>query len=887
MALPQSQQSTKRHQSVFDIERQQRTTEKSANVSWVNGTETSVGHEHSQSQQSLKVVDVPSKRWGHSVTYLKEANVALFVGGQVASDNDSMVLTNEVYAMDLSVDSNQTWVQLSSDNLVPHAFAARAVTHDEEGSDERVFIVGGATNDCSSNATQVSMWKAGESWQDGQWSTPAFSEGAVIPERKRGARAIQVPVEISLPKEESQQAILAGGVSFMVLGGYNDESTCSNTSSMSSDVGLWTMGAGAGEGRRARNSSAAQTFDTRPLVLSAELTNISVADYSAVLLPANGTQGDRLLLLGGMDKDGNLTSFEDLWVLDLVTGYWSRLPTTNANSSTHDIPHGRFGHTSTRTENGTIVVYGGYTSLANDTVPTSDVHVLNYTVSPAVWSRVNSSQAPKRAFHTAFMAGQVMVVGFGQGEYKSSSSNSNSTTKMESRSVASSSQAIQFLDTTNWSWADSMAGVLAARQEGSDSAPASTASSSSIPVASTTSAAVASTTKDAQSTTSTREHATIAISATTTAAATPTATSATYSDDVPTSTYNDGISTSPFTAWSTPSAIQPSATNTSDSGSSMTPQKRNTAVIVSVLGAAAVAASMAGLYAAHKRREAYKNGDHYSMSGDKYEHFSSSAPGPPVSALWFHELKRKATGGRSFKKGGQSPRSGAASAGTSPRSFQGGYTMPQNDNTFRVLSTIPATSRLSMRRNEMMQQEATREQLHEQESTMQSNRLSDQFLTSFFTDDDQYENGRTLIMPPPTAYNTRALSSESLESDGAMSHFSYPYLSAMHRHGPNGSPSTNCSSGQNSPQQDGKDGYSNFAMSPTWSPSPDAVEIATIEKRRSVDSIESASNPFEDPIYPGQFGQDVPVVPQQAFFDSNDQRRNQQSILRVMNDVGY
>lgn len=202
-----------------------------------------------------------------------------------------------------------------------------------------------------------------------------------------------------------------------------------------------------------------------------------------------------------------------------------------------------------------------------------------------------------------------------------------------------------------------------------------------------------------------------------------------------------------------------------------------------------------------------------------------------------------------------------------------------------------------------MQQEATRERLYMQENR-QGGGVPDSFLRSILDDDDMYNQddmGRKLIVPPPAAYNTRALSSESLESDGGLSHFSYPYLSAMHRLSVvAGSPSTNGSPNGSSPRYspEGKNGYSNFAMTPTWSPSPEALD-AVAEKRSSFESMDSdpefenmrkspsammvAAACVSSPFFPREEPQS-PTVPNKAYLESGNQtqRKNQ---LRVMNDA--
>lgn len=937
MALPRSSrknQSVKRQQSIFKIDRQ-RTGERIAQLDAGNGSTTSVDSKHKQSNQSVEVVNVPGQRWGHSVTYLSSSNIALFVGGQLPSNNNSLVLTNDVYAFDLSDNATKPWYQLSSENLAPHAFAARALTHDDDGSDERVFLAGGATDDCSVNTSQIFMWKAGKSWKDGQWSaTSPSNKDDVVPQLRRGARALQVPVQIGMQNQAARQAEKDGGRSFMLVGGVSDETTCSNSSVTHSDVNIWTLGAGAGNGRKAKKSEAASTLNLRSLSLSTEMSNMSFVDYSVVYLPANGTQSDRVLMMGGLDANGEFTPFNELWLLNLTSGMWSRMLTTKSTASGLDIPLGRVGHTATRTENGTIIIYGGYTSLDQDRVPTSDVHVLDYTVEPAVWSRVNSSNAPRRAYHTAFMTGQVMVVGFGQGNYSTSSVNSTNSS-LQQRSISNSSLGpIQFLnmaDASGWTWADSIKSFSTTLPSASSAFTSTSAVSSSSTSASSTfvSSSKPSATSIQQSkATSSASLSSASSSSSVVSASTAASTSNAESSDSPSTSSDQSSQVSSEPAASTTADAQPTASGTSNSSGISSPTKRNTAVLASVLGAAAVAASIGGLYAAYKRREARLNGDNDSLSGDKYERFSSSAPGPPVSALWLHQLKRRATNasgafmnrGRSFKsRQTTSPRSGAASAGVSPRSFVANYSTPMQDTGFRVLGNLPPTSRFNIKRNKVMQQEAIREKLQNQE--MVNGALPEDFLNSILDDDEvrsrndlrRTVGGNDIMIAPPRAVMMhRPLSSDSLESDGGISHFSYPYLDAMNRYN---SPGNSSSSQGNSPTSLSQEKMQDQFDSPRFLLQQDANEIReilnVIQKRSSSDSLEqdesdesdedsprgiaakytmspsalvAAATALSSPHFSWELQSPSPMMPTRAL---QSQRRGQQSTLRVINDIGF
>ena len=944
-ALQEGVESRKRQQTTFAAA-ERLSTKGAFDVGSGNGPAENVDEQHVQPQQSVIEVSVvknalvPGPRWGHTAAFLPESNVVLFVGGQVPSGNDSVV-TNDVFAMDLSANSTQQWVQLSSKNLAPHAFAARAVTHRADGNDERLFIIGGSTADCSPNASSVFMWKAGKSWRDGQWSVPDLGNAADLPPRRRGARAMEVPTELGLSGKQAKEAMKKGGSSIMLLGGTLDETTCNrNGSSIYPSADVWTVVAGARPrpGRASRLAKPAPTMSARTLELDARMANMSVVDYSTVLLPSTDGQADRMLLLGGVDVDGSFAPFNQLWVLDLSSGLWTRMDTTNSTATGLDIPLGRVGHTATRTNNGTIIVHGGYISMESDRVPTSDVHVLDYTVTPAVWSKVAStggSAAPSRAFHTALMAGDIMVVGFGE-ENEGGDSANPAAANAKQGSTASSSPPVHFLDTANpsgWTWSDSVSDVVTSRVQ-SESAPAAAPASADAPTdpssqdVGTDDGKAGETAEDPQSKES-------------------------QTSDQP-----------------APDAADP-APASDNGGGGVTPKQRNTAVIASVLGAAAIAASLGGLYAAHKRREARAGRDNDSMSGDKYERFSSAAtPGPPVSSLWLHSpvawansagkgLRRKASvaseallnKNRSSQRG---PIDGF-SPNNSPFSVLSNYSTPEQAVGFQVIRNLPPSSRLSIRRSQLAEQQAVREKLQSQERAEgDATELPDSFLHSILDDNEvrsQNDIRRTvggggavvggavaaMAAPHRAVSIVRASSTESLGSLGAASHFSYPYLNAMHRPSlfdmsasSNGSPFSLSLGVTSSPEGPAISprralahglGYSNSPMTPTWSPAQAQKKSQELKKeteqrqqqRGSFDSLGSdagddaaettvaqrdpkspsamiaAAACINSPLFPWapltSWGS--PMLPAQPapVLDSRQQsqRRARQSILRVTN----
>lgn len=774
----------------------------------------------------MSLQEVNEERWGQTSAFMPSSNRVLFTGGQVRSAEDGVIrVTNDVFTLDMSngtiangylvhtTEAGQNrWHRSSSDALPPHAFAARAVTHTGNHQGEQVFVIGGATADCSISNSPIYVWKAAKHGQEsGSWSAPNITMAQKIPPRRRGMSAMQVPVTIGLNSSEAETARQAGGSSFMVLGGYTDYTTCNSSTSSSSQppnaypyVDIWTT------------DKTGKSMSVRTLPIDSKMPNMSIYDYSAVILPANETakQNTRIMFVGGRDEFGAFTPMNRLWTLDVETNVWQRMETTNGSATGLDIPLGRTGHSSTLMDDGTVLVHGGYVTLDGSQPPSNDTYLLDPRVAPAVWNKLypksTGGSTPGKAYHTAIMANGIYLVAFGQQGNVNSSSSNTLQQRRDSDSINPQSSPVLYLDTRSsepWSWTTDLGTILAAREEGSSSSstnpPLSPASPSSLP--SPVQASAASSEQSSQST----QQSTVQQ----TASSSPT----------------------PMQSSETPAPQQ----NKDDDGSSdggSSSKTKNTAVIASVVGALAVAASLGGLYAARKRREA-RNSDTDSVGDDKYERYTGDHDAPPVSSLWINQpmawagnagkgLRRQASmATEKFLARTLSRRNVAAGTmqASNMRAMQeasasdaygrdraqhlsrdaDNLSIASND-TLNVFHTIPLGSRFSIRRsrnqpnedmvNDMQtdpfSDEAGRD--YEINSALRKNMkpLPDDFIKSLLDDGDflAHSNIRRTVggekylqSPEQSSPWPENRSRESLFSEDGVSHYSYPYLATINR----------------------------------------------------------------------------------------------------------
>lgn len=829
----------------------------------------------------------PTARWGHTSAYLPQANVVVFVGGRSALDGS---LTNDVYALDLSAaaatnssmtnSSTTAWTKLDSGALEPHAFAASTVTsNDDDDNGERLYIIGGERDSCVGtfdSAPASFVWsptQAGASWQNATWDQIVAQETSPAASRM-GMRAVQVSPGLGL-NASTQQSVGGAGDGLMVLGGAStacgedagslyeglDMMTVSQTQPSKGSMAwfksfMWTQ------------PRQATVTDTRSLALSTStFADMPLADYTSVVVPSNGTS--TLVLIGGLDADDKLAPMDSLWTLDLQSGVWSMM-----NASAGDVPSGRIGMASALTSDGKILIHGGYTSTKSGANPTSDVYTLDTTTQPAAtWVKMEGGNSPAKAYHSAVVAGDVVVFGFGQGSSSTSSASQFSSSSSSSSSVAADENdeagsivdddgPVHYLDTGHpdgWMWSNSVQGVAAARVDPAAASSTGAAASSlmqpaPVPVstsASTTDSSDASASSNVASSTDSDssddggDDSTDAAPSDTTdsddsdssdadADSDTGAKSSSNKDSDSDSDSASGSKTdksskknsdskdndqsnkgnskaakassskdkdSKSTPSSTPAAASASASSDGDNDSTTTPpvtsKQRTAAVVGSVLGATALAAAVGGLYAYHKRRQAARREDEAhdfdTIDGEKWA-------SKPLTPQQYYDAAGEGALGAAAAGGGMAGfvKRSASKLWTSskPIATTDRYSSPEQSGFYVVRNAAPnARSRLSMRRASMAPAVINAKQ--QQTGQQEQGALPDAFLDSLLDDDDRrahYDIGRTvgggIVTMPARAHlkggaGSNASSSDAdeidlNEEDGA-SHFSYPYLGAMHR----------------------------------------------------------------------------------------------------------
>lgn len=676
--------------------------------SGVADTLTIIFEQDNGTHADLTVAAPPTKRWGQTATYLSSHNVVLVVGGQTSLAGD---ITNDVYALDVadmsaaSMVSNstaQSWRRLSSDGLPAHAYAAATTMVDPLDGMEKLWIVGGVTQNCAVDAPAY-VWSAPlGNVSAGTW-TAVYSDDGVSPQRRRGAKAVTLPS--------------SNATSMMVAGGSFDASTCADNNGTYAGVDMWRPSPPS----PAPTSTANMGIDTtgvafasiKSLALDPRIDDLPLTDYTTAVLPATPTCSQKILFLGGRTSS-SLAPLSRFWVLDVTSGNFELWNATGL------IPAGRLGHTAVVTPDGKVIIHGGYlqdpTVFKTDNDPISEVFVLDPTRSPARWDAAvwtkESTRPPAVAWHSATMAGSVMVVSFGK-------AGMSGVGEGQSFLKGDGAGQVHYLDTATMqnggglTWSTSTQGVQQARQALADaSAAASIVSSPPAPVSAAPTVETPTTAPPAAASPSIESQA----------APSPSAPSPLPTDtDSPPPT-NDSQTTPP-------------STNSNHTG----------VIAGTLLGAAALAAALGGIYAYRKRKEAaaYNEGR---LDGSCDE--EKGARGPYVSSLNLRAEDLRAVP--------------TASAGA----VAGGW-----------------GARLKRAASSLTRSNGAAEPVRDMRNTPpRPQDLPDEFITSLL---DDIPLGRADLIHPTPAHEVKLTPSNlSLASVSTLhaSHFSYPYLSGMHRH---------------------------------------------------------------------------------------------------------
>lgn len=725
-----------------------------------NGTENNV------------TVTPPTRRWGQTATFLPKHNVVLVVGGQTSLWGE---ITNDVYALDvsdlstaeLSNATTQTWQRLSSEGLPVHAFATASTLADPVDGTEKLWIVGGVTQNCAQDAPAY-VWSApAGDITAGSWSA-VYADNGVSPSRRRGAKAITFAS--------------ANSTTVMVSGGSYDATTCATSNGTYMGVDMWTQTLSTSSSSSSTASAPSSGSSTSlianapesahfgidyttstyatvsSVALDPRMTDFSLVDYTTVRLPATTTCGEKILFLGGKDNTGSMAPLDRFWALDVPTGNWERWNATGL------IPAGRMGHTAVATPDGKVIIHGGYLEDPNtstgDNEPLSEVFILDSTQTPARWAAAvwtsESARPPAVAYHSAVMASSVMVVSFGRVGDGPTASYSGQT--FASAGAEGENSQVRYMDTTmmgsagGMTWSTTPAGVNEARAAVTNVAAAA---ASVVPAPVPAEAPVAP----------------VIAAPVEAAPATP-----------PVKVAPEATAPAPVSASNEP--LPAPGPDASDNSTAPPPSSSShtSAIAGSLLGAAAIAAAIGSIYAYRKRKEAaaYNSGrqDATSFPLTNPDPFLSDEEkrGPYVSNLYLQEM-------RSFPPS----TAAAAGAGWSAKLKRAAGSLTKSNSG---AATLGGADRFTTAPKPVVTMRNTAPR-----SAEEKEELPEEFIVSLADDDPPFIHSGVLgrgELLHPTAHNEMKLlhlngSRASLATVSTLdaSHFSYPYLSGIPRTSPN------------------------------------------------------------------------------------------------------
>lgn len=141
----------------------------------------------------------------------------------------------------------------------------------------------------------------------------------------------------------------------------------------------------------------------------------SIVDGTLSLL-SDGT----LLLMGGLDKAGQLQPLDVLYSYSTKDSKWDQTTTTASGNTTTTaqrpssrVPAPRRGHVAVTLPNQRIFIQGG--ANADMTVAYDDAWVLDWSVTPPCWTELPGANGPGMRFgHSAVAYGERVVVAFGE-----------------------------------------------------------------------------------------------------------------------------------------------------------------------------------------------------------------------------------------------------------------------------------------------------------------------------------------------------------------------------------------------------------------------------------------------------------------------------------------
>lgn len=235
-------------------------------------------------------------RYGHASVYLPGKETVLFIGGQVGETGT--FITNDVLELDLSLaypsKSNPIARPELSVGLPPHAWAA--VTVDNQ---ERVWVIGGVTQDCASDSLAVVL--------EGKWSTiDTSSKSSSAPPRRRQAQAV-----MTQPKSLSS-ASTAPSADIWVWGGIAEPYTCSFDTVGYMGIDLWDSAS------RSAQTFSWSSFPTHKRKNVPQSYRPPVSDYAAIVL----SDGERIAFVGGQAATGDFVDMDRILVFNTSAQSW-------------------------------------------------------------------------------------------------------------------------------------------------------------------------------------------------------------------------------------------------------------------------------------------------------------------------------------------------------------------------------------------------------------------------------------------------------------------------------------------------------------------------------------------------------------------------------------
>ncbi|PWN26350.1 hypothetical protein BDZ90DRAFT_261659 [Jaminaea rosea] len=662
----------------------------------------------SSASSSTASLTPPAGRWGQSASYLAHNETILFIGGEVSNGSHTS-LTNDVFALNVSSLLNNTtsgpvdpWQKLNSSGLPAHSFAASAVV--ASNSTEHVWLMGGETVGCEAAAAWT--WTAGAD-MNSTWAAvnatnaqrKARAQAVQLPSSNNsssssflvlGGRDVSANCSSSKAKRHYNAANISSSIWTLPTTTNSTSHRWALSAPQNRNV---TVALGNGEFNMAEYSTSPLPWNNNATAFLGGLTTsgsyASLAKFWSYE-PANATwtqvntTGDipmgrrghtstllsdgRIAMIGGLLENGTYTDHVYLLNATASPAVWSKANYTAKGS----MPAPAKAYHSTVRVGEVLVVAFGATNPTNSTAAieergessnalASSLFYLD-TASDGGWGWHDSIQGVLAARGVMYAAAKDPSAVKKTGDAEAADENGDSAAATASASASAStspsasaqaSPSIAASAAITASNSLKQAANVASPTVASPSATALSDATVSAPSASSTAApeeddASASVFPSADSATASMATGSeLAPSASLPPSPSPSADGASSTEAA--SKDDQAVATAITSAASVATSSVATSNNNGDLNnygpSSSSNATRNNAIAGSLLGAAALAAAIGGLYAYKSRCEAQKHGkeqaDKEANAGGRGGDDGLTAP--PVSALWFNNLRRKAS----------------------------------------------------------------------------------------------------------------------------------------------------------------------------------------------------------------------------------------------------